>query len=361
MTSLLLVSALLALPCRAVISNGEGPKGEPGAPIWHEFPAASVIVPSAQAVPALPAVADAQVAGPAAAESSMAGVSAEIAPDLKAARKGGDGDAAAAGESIQNALEGAADAPAAGSLPAVHLKIYSDEAPVRRDPRESALETSGGVAASFRYAYESVKAEAEKKKLGAPRFVEAWRLDGGWQFHFVVGGRYASAYARDGHQPADRAWLQDEWKPESSLGLAPARFSQKVSVTPREAIAEAARALGVAADQTGLSLWTLPKSNSLWFVVDSEDGRRVAINAGSGKRRVLDKSEVTRERVEASARALAGQKGYPFSQTEYNAAYAGYAGMLRQDGATRAQLALFARLAAALPVRGGRFNPWSGD
>lgn len=65
--------------------------------------------------------------------------------------------------------------------------------------------------------------------------------------------------------------------------------------------------------------------------------------------------------IEAAVKALAGSKGYPWSSTEYNAAYAGYVESLRARGANDWQLQRFSDLESLEPVRGGRFNPWSGD
>ncbi len=65
--------------------------------------------------------------------------------------------------------------------------------------------------------------------------------------------------------------------------------------------------------------------------------------------------------VRARAAAVASYKGYPWSQTEYNATYYPALERLKADGATAEQVALFERLCAEAPLRGGRFNPWSGD
>lgn len=65
--------------------------------------------------------------------------------------------------------------------------------------------------------------------------------------------------------------------------------------------------------------------------------------------------------VRASANGVASHKGRPWSQTEYNAAWAYAYDGLRREGATRAQLELFEKLTGEAPVLGGGFNPWSGD
>lgn len=67
------------------------------------------------------------------------------------------------------------------------------------------------------------------------------------------------------------------------------------------------------------------------------------------------------EAVEASARGTASHKGRPWSQTEYNLVWSmGYDGLVKA-GATQAQMARYEKLCADAPVRGGSFNPWSGD
>ncbi len=67
------------------------------------------------------------------------------------------------------------------------------------------------------------------------------------------------------------------------------------------------------------------------------------------------------DQVRARAASVISYKGYPWSQTEYGAVYYPALERLKTDGATAEQLALFERLCAQAPIRGGRFNPWSGD
>ena len=73
------------------------------------------------------------------------------------------------------------------------------------------------------------------------------------------------------------------------------------------------------------------------------------------------KPSVSDERVESSARGVISYKGRPWSMTEYNMSYYNTLESLKKDGATEAQLAKFAELCAAAPIKGGSFNPWSGD
>ncbi|MBI3300419.1 MAG: hypothetical protein HYZ75_19815 [Elusimicrobia bacterium] len=65
--------------------------------------------------------------------------------------------------------------------------------------------------------------------------------------------------------------------------------------------------------------------------------------------------------VDAAAAGAASYKGRPWSATEYNLNWALGYGSLARLGASAAQLARYERLTAEAPVRGGGFNPWSGD
>ena len=70
---------------------------------------------------------------------------------------------------------------------------------------------------------------------------------------------------------------------------------------------------------------------------------------------------VSDDSIRASAQGVASYKGRPWSSTEYNLNYAmGYDGLERR-GATPQQLDLFRKLCDEAPMRGGGFNPWSGD
>ena len=64
--------------------------------------------------------------------------------------------------------------------------------------------------------------------------------------------------------------------------------------------------------------------------------------------------------VDSAKSSLASQKGYPWSHTEYNCALASMMDHLSsQHGEAAAQALLKAM--ETVPVRGGRFNSWSGD
>lgn len=71
-------------------------------------------------------------------------------------------------------------------------------------------------------------------------------------------------------------------------------------------------------------------------------------------------SPEVRQAVEASVRATASYKGMPWSQTEYNMSlHMAMSSIEEKHGPEAAQA--FQQLMASQPIRGGRFNPWSGD
>jgi hypothetical protein len=70
---------------------------------------------------------------------------------------------------------------------------------------------------------------------------------------------------------------------------------------------------------------------------------------------------VTDEQIQSAARGVASYKGRPWSSTEYNMNYGMTYWSLEERGATPEQLKLFEKLCDEAPVRGGGFNPWSGD
>jgi hypothetical protein len=67
------------------------------------------------------------------------------------------------------------------------------------------------------------------------------------------------------------------------------------------------------------------------------------------------------ESVRQSAKSVAVNKGGIYSHTDYNIYYYYAQQGLERAGATPEQLKLFARLCDEAPVKGGRYNPWSGD
>lgn len=86
---------------------------------------------------------------------------------------------------------------------------------------------------------------------------------------------------------------------------------------------------------------------------------------GSSKSSIVeDKSGapgVTDADVERAAQGVISYKGRPWSQTEYNMGYYNTLENLQKRGATEAQLERFKKLCDEAPVKGGGFNPWSGD
>lgn len=79
------------------------------------------------------------------------------------------------------------------------------------------------------------------------------------------------------------------------------------------------------------------------------------------ERRAEPQATVTDEEVLAAARSTISYKGRPWSQTEYNMSLYTTADSLKARGATEAQLKLYFDTCAAAPIKGGSFNPWSGD
>lgn len=73
------------------------------------------------------------------------------------------------------------------------------------------------------------------------------------------------------------------------------------------------------------------------------------------------KAKVTDDDVRSAANGAISYKGRPWSETEYNMGYYTALESLKSRGATKAQLALFEKLCAEAPIKGGSFNPWSGD
>ncbi|MBI5242016.1 MAG: hypothetical protein HY926_16200 [Elusimicrobia bacterium] len=70
---------------------------------------------------------------------------------------------------------------------------------------------------------------------------------------------------------------------------------------------------------------------------------------------------VSDEQIRSAAKGVASYKGRPWSATEYNMNYGMTYWSLEERGATPEQLKLFEELCDQAPVRGGGFNPWSGD
>jgi len=67
-----------------------------------------------------------------------------------------------------------------------------------------------------------------------------------------------------------------------------------------------------------------------------------------------------RQAIESAKNGLASSKGYPWSYTEYNCALASAMDHLASQYGDAAAQELMRQM-ESVPVRGGRFNPWSGD
>ncbi|MDX6767926.1 MAG: hypothetical protein SF051_00215 [Elusimicrobiota bacterium] len=81
----------------------------------------------------------------------------------------------------------------------------------------------------------------------------------------------------------------------------------------------------------------------------------LAKKAGAGRAKLTDAE------VRATAASVISYKGRPWSSTEFNSVYYPALENLKARGATKRQVALFEKLVADAPIKGGSFNPWSGD
>ncbi len=90
-------------------------------------------------------------------------------------------------------------------------------------------------------------------------------------------------------------------------------------------------------------------------------GGALVLGGFLGMTRRAKKAKLSDEQVRATAAGVIAMKGRPWSQTEFNAAYYPALQSLKDGGATKAQIALFEKLVADAPIKGGSFNPWSGD
>lgn len=90
-------------------------------------------------------------------------------------------------------------------------------------------------------------------------------------------------------------------------------------------------------------------------------GGVLGLGALAGTLRRAKKAKVTDDEIRSAAAGVISYKGRPWSSTEYNSVYYPALERLKQRGATKAQIALFEKLCADAPVKGGSFNPWSGD
>jgi len=72
-------------------------------------------------------------------------------------------------------------------------------------------------------------------------------------------------------------------------------------------------------------------------------------------------AKLSKDDIRAAAMGVIASKGMPWSETEYNLAHYEALQRLRERGATPSQIKLFLKLCAEAPIRGGAFNPYSGD
>jgi hypothetical protein len=106
--------------------------------------------------------------------------------------------------------------------------------------------------------------------------------------------------------------------------------------------------------------------DKVYYKVARADGAPAAESVAAVSREPIVKQAlvlggVSGTEIQSAAKSAASQKGRPWSQTEYSAALAMTYWRLEMRGATPEQLELFEKLCAAAPIRGGGFNPWSGD
>lgn len=86
-----------------------------------------------------------------------------------------------------------------------------------------------------------------------------------------------------------------------------------------------------------------------------------ALAAGALKKTGGAKAKLSDDEVRSTASYVISYKGRPWSSTEFNSVYYPALEGLKARGATKRQVALFEKLVADAPVKGGSFNPWSGD
>jgi hypothetical protein len=224
------------------------------------------------------------------------------------------------------------------------------------------------LVAGYAQASQAAQDAARRYTLPAPKFAEARLTENGWVYDFEAGDRLIIAQDNGRGGMSAYAYGAREKSPlfprAVALELAPSSFALGAKVSPEEGRRLAAARLGNTVSDVALSVIVLEQEFSgdkdLWYVADDTDGRRAAVNARTGAVKDMFTGP-SRAEVEAAARGAASYKGMPWSHTEYSMTLAGYESGLRKAGATFAQLQLFHKLADAAPIKGGRFNPWSGD
>ncbi|MBI3551568.1 MAG: hypothetical protein HY077_03555 [Elusimicrobia bacterium] len=240
-----------------------------------------------------------------------------------------------------------------------------------------------GVAPLYAQAYaEAMKAAAGKGYKASDIYfskADAQSPSGatqGWAFQFLARktpkadkGELINAYLYPQQDGTWRASAYGYGEVEIPAGTALLKLTSSLNRATKadlgDALASAAKTLKVERAALGLSVKPMEEEGSgdkdLWYVFDTEDGRRWGVNGRTGEERAFANSGVTVARIEAAAKSVASYKGMPWSHTEYNMEESLTADSLRRDGAGPAQIRLFSRLCDAAPMRPGGFNPWSGD
>ncbi len=273
---------------------------------------------------------------------------------------------------ISGVLTGATFAALFGWLSFAIAGTLKDKAGASVKPFEQ------GVGAVYKEAYAAALSAATAKgyKPAQVKFagIEALSpMDGtrGWSAQFVAlkdgkSGKgelfRASLYPqKDGGLKASQAYSYGEVTINAgeSLVSLTSTLSRQTKTPLSSAIKDAAKALGTHEAELALSVERADKD--LWYIFDNEAGRRYGVNGRTGEGKEFTASTITRERLEAAAKSVGSYKGRPWSNTEYNMQESLTGDSLRRDGASPAQLRLFYKLCADIPVKAGGFNPWSGD
>lgn len=151
-------------------------------------------------------------------------------------------------------------------------------------------------------------------------------------------------------------------------------WQRQLVLTLHEKVVLNAGGIRIEASVSEDDLAGLLRKHGLSVIKDMEGALKVAVREGASAadaakalssenivKSALALGGVTDEQVKGAAQGTASYKGRPWSSTEYNYAWYQAYHSLELRGATPEQLKLFEKLTAEAPVRGGGFNPWSGD
>ena len=134
---------------------------------------------------------------------------------------------------------------------------------------------------------------------------------------------------------------------KATLGVISVSFSHEGSWPWIDMVFSSVEQMKAADGEYGKNLPPLPSASGRNYQIStrlSSQGRPVADS-----------------RIEAAAKSVAASKGGIWSSTEYNMSYSMTLSSLVKDGAADDQIERYKALCDAAPVKGGRFNPWSGD